>query len=153
MKNVWVLTVPLGVLIASTGCVVHDRDVQVVTTTPGTVVMTNAPPYVWDSAAWLGWDPAAGDDRVSFEATVDDPNGAGDVFGVWADVYDDWGGGVSVGSVELQPTGDPTLWVADVYNTWDGLYLDPYWGGYSVDFVVYDWYEAEGVMTVPLWTY
>jgi hypothetical protein len=140
------------------GCVVYDRDVAVVTpggatvtTTP--VLVTNAPPFVWDSAAYLSWDPWMGDDLVSFEATVDDPNGVGDVIGVWADVYDDWAGGVYVGTVELQPTNDPSFWVADVYNVVDGLYLDPYWGGYSVDFVVYDWYDDAGVSTVPLWTY
>lgn len=135
------------------GCVVHDRDVRVVETRPGPVVVTNAPPFVWDSAAYVSWDPRAGDDLVSFEATVDDPNGLGDVVGVWADVYDDWSGGIYVGSVELWPTTDPAFWVADVYNVLDGLYLDPFWGGYSVDFVVYDLYEDAGVMTVPLWSY
>lgn len=131
------------------GCVVHDHDVV----TTGPVVVTNAPPEVWDAAAYVSWDPAAFDDLVSFEATVTDGNGPGDVVAVWADVYDDWAGGVYVASVELQPTRDPELWVADVYNTWDGLYLDPYWGGYSVDFWVYDVYEDAGGRTVPLWTY
>jgi hypothetical protein len=134
----------------ATGCVVYDRDVDVVTPSGNPI---DAPPRVWDSAAWLSWDPYRGDDPVSFEATVNDPNGTGDLIGVWADVYDDWAGGVYVGTVELYPTSDPTFWVADVYNVGDGLYLDPYWGGYSVDFVVYDWYESAGVMTVPLWTY
>ena len=141
------------ILLLAPGCVVHERDVQGVRTIPGPVVTTNAAPFVWDSAAWMSWDPWQGDDLVSFEATVDDPNGVDDVIGVWADVYDDWAGGAWVATVELQPTTDPSYWVADVYNTWDGLYLDPYWGGYSVDFVVYDWAEDAGVQTVPLWTY
>jgi hypothetical protein len=144
-----------------TGCVVYDRDVgtygtyTTTTTTYSTpvIVVGNSLPFVWDSAAYFSWEPIVGDDLVSFEATVGDPDGIGDVLGVWADVYDDWSGGVYVATVELQPTNDPAFWVADVYNNVDGLYLDPYWGGYSVDFVVYDWYEDAGVMTVPLWSY
>lgn len=143
------------------GCVVYSRDVEVqepTTTTTSTVVVVEPPPvvvnyapYLQDGDAFVWFDPAYHDDVVSFTAVVDDPDGIGDVLGVWADIYDDWAGGQLVASVELVPTTDPYVWIADVSAA--DLWVDPYWGGYSVDLVVYDWYEDFGWITVPLETY
>lgn len=125
-----------------TACVVYADDGSY-TTPGGTVVVTNAPPYVIDSAAWVYYDPYYADDIWALEAWVDDPNGIGDVLGVWADVYD---GPVLVETFELYPTDDPSYW----YSDWLGStsYLDPFYPNYQVDFVVYDVYEDFGYQTV-----
>ncbi|MCB9686942.1 MAG: hypothetical protein H6735_18025 [Alphaproteobacteria bacterium] len=140
------------------GCVVYSRDVDVVQAPPDqTVVIVDPPvivnysPYVEGGDAFVWFDPAYHDDVVSFTAIVDDPDGVQDVLGVWADIYDDWAGGQLVASVELVPTSDPYVWIADVSA--HDLWVDPYWAGYSVDIVVYDWYEDFGWITVPLETY
>jgi hypothetical protein len=56
-----------------------------------------------------------------------------------------------VESFELYPTDDPYYWWSD----WLGstTYLDPFWGGYSVDIVAYDTYEDFGYATVWAETY
>lgn len=124
------------------GCVVYSDDGYTSTPGPGTVV-TNAPPYILDAAAWVYYDPYYADDIWALEATVDDANGIGDVIGVWADV---WDGDVLVESFELYPTDDPYYW----YSDWLGStsYLDPFWPNYQVDFVVYDQFEDFGYQTV-----
>lgn len=149
----------LAVPLLLPGCVVYSRDTVytepdetvVVVTEPPPVVVYNAAPWVDGGEAYVWFDPAAHADIVSLTAVVDDLDGIGDVLGVWADVYDDWAGGQLVASVELVPTTDPYVYVADVYAA--DLWVDPLWGGYSVDLVVYDWYEDFGWMTVPLQTY
>jgi hypothetical protein len=126
------------------GCVVYSDDVGY-TTGGYTTVVTNAPPYVIDSAAWVYFDTYYGDDIWAFEAWVDDPNGYGDILGVWADVYDG-NSTVPIESFELYPTDDPSYW----YSEWFGSTsrLDPFWPNYQVDFVVYDVYEDFGYDTV-----
>ena len=121
------------------------------TTVPGTVV-TNISPYVDDASAYVYFDPQADDDVWAFDAFVSDGNGIADVTQVWADVYDDFrGGGEPVESFELFQTSDPHEW----YSDWLGstTRLDPFYDGYSVDFVVYDAFEDFGYLTVPAQTY
>jgi hypothetical protein len=127
-------------------CVVYDSPGH--HTGGGTVVVTNAAPYVDFADAYVYYDPYYRDDIWTFEATVDDPNGVYDVVQVWADVYD---GPVLVESFELYPTDDPYYWFSD----WLGstTMLDPFWGGYSVDFVAYDAYDDFGWVTVWADTY
>ncbi|MEQ1566007.1 MAG: hypothetical protein ABMA64_10250 [Myxococcota bacterium] len=138
-------------LAVAPACVVYDVDPHPHGGGGSTVVVTNAPPYVVSADAWVYYDPAYGDDIWAFEAMVDDPNGVYDVIGVWADVYDEYAGGVLVESFELYPTNDPYVW----YSDWLGstTYLDPFWPGYTVDFVVYDAYDDFGWTTVWADTY
>lgn len=136
------------------GCVVYDYDDTTPTGPGGTVVIVedgNYDPYVVSAAAYVYFDQYYFDDIWTFEATVDDPNGVGDIIGVWADVYDEYAGGVLVESFELYPTNDPYFWFSDWFGstTW----LDPFWGGYTVDFVVYDSFECFGYTTVWAETY
>ncbi|MEQ1505651.1 MAG: hypothetical protein ABMB14_25685 [Myxococcota bacterium] len=132
---------------ATPGCVVYSDDY----TPGGGVIIENAAPYVTGADAWVYYDPYYVDDIWAFEATVDDPDGVLDVASVWADVYDEGAGGVLVESFELYPTDDPYYW----YSDWLGstTYLDPFWPSYSVDFVVYDAYDAYGYTTVWASTY
>lgn len=129
------------------GCVVYSYDHD----THGTVVTSNYPPSVTSAAAWVYYDPAYGDDIWAFEAFVDDPDGLLDVQQVWADVYDEWAGGILVESFELYPTDDPSYWYSDWYGS--TTMLDPFWDGYTVDFVAYDSYDAYGYATVWAETY
>lgn len=145
------LTLPTAVMMTAlaTGCVVYADDVG-----PGggggTVIVTdgNASPYITGADAYVYYDPYYFDDIWTFEAWVDDPNGVYDVVAVWADVYD---GPVLVESFELYPTNDPYYWWSD----WLGstTRLDPFWGGYSVDIVAYDAYDAFGFTTIWADTY
>ena len=134
-------------LAAAPGCVVYadDHDQRTV------VVVDNYAPYVSSADAWVYYDPFYNDDIWVFEAWVDDPDGPYDVISVWADVYDEYAGGVLVESFELYPTEDPYLW----YSDWLGrtTFLDPFWPGYTVDFVVYDSFEDFGYTTVWAETY
>ena len=142
-------------------CVVyddHDYDHShfTTTTTTTTWVSTNAAPFVSDAAAFVFYDPVHDDDIWAFEAVVDDPDGVGDVIGVWADVYDEGNGdeesgGRLVETFELYPTDDPYVW----YSEWLGSTstLDPYYTGYTVDLVVYDTFEDFGWLTVVPATY
>ena len=133
------------------GCVIYDDpDPGYFTTTTTTTVYVpvNAAPYVVEAEAYVFFDPVHDDDVWAFEAVVDDEDGIGDVIGVWADVYD---GDVLLETFELYPTEDPYVW----YSEWLGSTstLDPFWPGYSVDFVVYDTYEDFGWVTVTAATY
>jgi hypothetical protein len=100
---------------------------------------------------YVSYDPYYHDDVWSFEAWVGDANGVFDVVSVWADVYDEWSGGMLVESFELYPSNDPSFWFSD----WLGstTYLDPFWRGYTVDLVAYDAYGTYGWITVPAETY
>jgi hypothetical protein len=142
------MTMLASILAAAPGCVVYDYPHGHGGGGGGGTVVTNAAPYVDSAAAYVYYDGYWGDDIWAFEAVVDDPNGVYDVIGVWADVYD---GPVLVESFELYPTDDPYFWFSD----WLGstTRLDPFWGGYQVDFVVYDAYDDFGWMTVWADTY
>jgi hypothetical protein len=136
-------------LAAAPGCVVYTGH-------PGGgggggTVVTNIPPSVTSADAFVYYDPAYRDDIWAFDAFVDDGNGIGDVTQVWADVYDEYAGGVLVESFELYPTNDPYEW----YSDWLGstTTLDPFYPGYSVDFVVYDQFDDFGYLTVWADTY
>lgn len=145
-------SLPVLAAALSPGCVVYAHDPP---SDPGTVIVVEEPynraPYVLDAGAWVYWAPAYRDDVWAFEAFVDDPDGVGDVIGVWADVYDEYAGGQLAGSFELYPTSDPYVW----YSEWFGssTFLDPFWPGYTVDFVVYDAFEDYGWLTVWADTY
>lgn len=139
-------------LFGLSGCVVHSYDYDepdtVVIVDPGPV---NYSPVVLGADAGVYWDGYYGDDIWYFEADVDDGDSPYDVIGVWADVYDEYAGGVYVESFELFPTDDPYLW----YSDWLGrtTYLDPFYPGYTVDIVAYDSYEAFDVVTLWPSTY
>lgn len=138
-------------LLSSTACIVYDSPDHGGGGGGGGTVVTNAPPWVDDGAAYVTYDSFYNDDVWSFEAWVDDPNGVYDVVSVWADVYDDWAGGVLVESFELFPSEDPSFWYSDWYGS--STYLDPFWGGYSVDLVAYDVYDDFGWITIHVDTY
>jgi hypothetical protein len=143
-------TAPLLALVATSGCIVHSHDRY---EEPGTVIIVedNRGPLVHDAYAGVFWDDYYFDDVWTFEAQVDDPDGPYDVIGVWADVYDEYRGGVLVESFELYPTNDPYFWASD----WMGstTYLDPFYDGYTVDIVAYDSYEDFDWVTVWADTY
>ncbi len=129
-------TMFLGAL--ATGCVVYEDDVHVV---PAPVVVpADGPPWVDGADAFVWYDAYTGDFPWTFEAWVGDPMGPYDVVDVWADVWDEWAGGIYVGSYQLLPTSDPAYYAVSVGYTG----LDPYWGGYTVDVAAYD---AQGSYT------
>lgn len=135
------------------GCVVHSYDKY--EEPPHTVVVVEQPingaPVVFDADAFVFYDPFYQDDIWVFDAWVDDPEGPFDVIGVWADVYDEYAGGILVESLELYPTDDAFFWTSD----WLGrtTYLDPFWPGYTVDLVAYDAWECFGWTTIWIDTY
>lgn len=148
--------VATAVALLGQGCTVYSYDTATTpyyttTTTSTWVVETNSPPAVISADAGVYWDAAYFDDIWYFDAVVDDYNGAFDVLGVWADVYDECAGGVLVQSFELYPTSDPFVWSAEYFgsDTW----LDPYYSCYTVDLVAYDVYEDYGWMTIWAATY
>jgi hypothetical protein len=112
---------------------------------------SNYAPDVIGADAFVFYDGFYGDDIWTFEATVDDLNGPYDVVQVWADIYDESAGGVLIESFELYPTNDPYVW----YSDWLGssTWLDPFHGGYTVDIVAYDSFNAFGYQTLWVSTY
>jgi hypothetical protein len=142
----------------ATGCVFVDGEpppeTVVVTTDPmvyeEVVVIENAAPYILMADAGCYWEPAYRDELWYFEADVDDADSPFDVVAVYADVYDDFTG-EWVDSFELFPTDDPYFWVSD----WMGssTWLDCHYGGYVVDFVAYDSFDAMDIVSVYPWTY
>lgn len=138
----------VALMLLAPGCVVYSYDVQ---QDPPPVYVDNYAPILVDGYAGVFFDTFYGDDVWTFEATVDDPDGAFDILGVWADVYDEYRGGVLVESFELYPTDDPYFW----YSDWFGstTFLDPFYSGYTVDIVVYDQYESFDFITVWADTY
>jgi len=136
----------LPIALAASGCVVYDDpDPDVV------VVQKNHSPVLVDGSAWVYYDAGLRDDIWTFDSVVDDPDGFRDIIGVWADVYDEWSGGVPVESFELFPTNDPAYWFSDWYGS--TTRLDPFYRGYTVDLVVYDTYEEFDWITVWAETY
>ena len=138
---------------AAPGCVVYSGPggpstwTTTTTTVTTSTVVTNIPPSVDAASARVYYDPGYGDDVWEFDAFVSDGNGLGDVTQVWADVYDDLAGGTQpVESFELYPTNDAREWFSD----WLGstTQLDPFYHGYSVDFVVYDQFDDAGYLTL-----
>lgn len=128
-------------------CVVYDYPNQ-----PGTpVVVPNSAPYIDYAASYVGWDPYYGDDIWSFEIGVNDPDGVYDVQYAWADVYDEWYGGALVESFDMAPSNDPTFWYSDWFGS--STYLDPFWGGYTVDLIACDSFDVCTVATVIPDTY
>ncbi len=140
------------VLATAPACIVYTHDDHV---PPAEVLIVedwvNVPPEVLSAEAGVYWEPMSLDDVWYFEAVVDDGNGPYDVVAVYADVYDEYRGGVMVESFPLYPTNDPFLWTSD----WVGssTFLDPFHGGYTVDFVAYDAVDDWGVQTVWATTY
>jgi hypothetical protein len=128
-----------------TGCLLYAYDT---TEDPYVVVMErdNASPLVLEAGAGVFWDGGFRDDIWYFDAIVGDPNGIYDVTAVWVDVYDDFGGYALVESFPLYPTDDPTLWSSEWLGS--SLYLDPFYRGYTVEFVVYDQWDAAGFLAV-----
>lgn len=139
-------------LIATTGCIYVDRDIeQPVYDDPGVVIVeTNDAPVVYDAVSGCYYDDYNRDDIWYFEGWVDDYNGPYDVTQVWADVFDDWTG-EWVESFELFATGDPSRWYSDYLAS--STYLDCWYGQYSVDIVAYDSWEDAGVLTIRPFTY
>ncbi|MBX2800929.1 MAG: hypothetical protein KTR31_24830 [Myxococcales bacterium] len=141
----------LALLLLAPGCYVYSNDVDRVPPPDAPVVITNYAPIVSDGYAGVLYDGYYGDDVWTFEAVVDDPDGVLDVVGVWADVYDEYAGGVLVESFELFPTDDPYFWVSDWYGS--TTFLDPFYAGYTVDIVAYDSYDDFDFITVWADTY
>lgn len=143
--------ISLGLVLLTTGCVVYSSD----NGTPGGDVYyddtVNYTPTVLDAEAGCYFDSYYYDDIWYFEAAVDDLNGVYDVTTVWADVYDEYAGGQYVESFELFPTADPHIWFSDWLGS--STYLDCYYDGYTVDFVVYDQFEDSDFETVWAYTY
>ncbi len=139
------LSIPMLVLAASVGCVVYTDDVH-----HDDYVESNYSPYIEGAEAGVFYDDYAHDDVWYFDASVDDPDGVYDVVEVWADVFDERSGEM-VESFELYSTNDPYFWTSEWYGY--DTYLDPFYDGYSVDFVAYDAYDAYDVLTVWAITY
>jgi len=110
----------------------------------------NATPYINWADAGCYYDGYFNDDIWYFQADVDDANGVFDVTAVYADVYDirtgQW-----VETFELFPTSDPYVWFSDWLGS--STYLDCYYGGYEVDIVAYDVYDAYDVLSLAPATY
>lgn len=132
------------------GCIVYTYDTieepAVVVVEPG-----NASPLVIEAGAGVFWDPGFRDDIWYFDAIVADPNGIYDVTSVWVDVYDDFGGQFLVESFPLYPTNDPSLWSSEWLGS--SVYLDPFYTGYTVEFVAYDQLDAMGFLAVSPFVY
>jgi hypothetical protein len=133
------------------GCVVYEQDAHVDTVPviaeplpPAGVVVVDGAPWVDAAAVWVGFD--GWQYVVTFEAWVNDPLGPYDVAAVWVDVWDEWAGGFYVASYELMPTTDPAYWTV----AWEAgaAGIDPFWGGYTADVVVYDLMGASTWTTV-----
>lgn len=123
-------TLIAAALLALPACVVYDSD-----TRPGPV--NYAPAITWAEAGCF-WDNGAYDWVWYFDADVTDPDGLVDVWEVYADVFDERNGQL-VDSFLLSDFGGgfwSTEWLQ--YQTW----LDCSYGGYVVDFVAYDTYDA-----------
>ncbi len=106
----------------------------------------NWDPAIVDADAGCFYDPALREDVWWFEAEVIDWDGIGDVESVDVWVYDDWRGGRLVDSFALYPVGDPYYWYAEVLER--HTLLDCYYPGYSVDFIVWDFYDGYAIRTV-----
>lgn len=104
----------------------------------------NAPPVFTYADAGCYPDDYYRDFVWYFDADVDDPDGYLDVTEVYADVYDSWNGSW-VDGFELYPEVGVT-W----YSAWVGesTWLDCTYDGYVVDFTAFDSYGASDVVSV-----
>lgn len=109
-------------------------------------MVVNSVPWVADAEAGVYWDNYNRDDIWYFEADTADADGVFDVVSVWADVYDEYANAAYITSFELYPTDDPAYWYSDWLGRSTGL--DPYYDGYTVDFVAYDTYGDSSYTTV-----
>lgn len=132
------------------GCTVYTSD-TVIVDQPAPAPHLNLPPEIISVESGVYWDSFNRDDIWYFDAYVTDPNGPFDIIAVWADVYDDYRGGFLVDAFELYPTDDPYVWFSD----WLGhtTYLDPFYTGYTVEFVVYDSWESVTIAAAVPYTY
>lgn len=148
MKNARLLTALLATSLTS-GCVIYtDDDDNDYTPPPQQDV--NYAPLIGFAEAGCYWDNYNGDFIWYFDSHVFDDDGWRDIRSVHADVYDAYGDWVD--SFELyRETPDPDVWFSDwlQYST----YLDCYYGGYTVDFVAYDQYEAYDIVSTQPYTY
>ncbi|MBN1336136.1 MAG: hypothetical protein JXB39_09260 [Deltaproteobacteria bacterium] len=124
------------------GCIVYDSDVR-------DPPPPNQPPYIAWAEAGCYWDGYGGDYVWYFEADVDDPNGAGDVIAVYADVYDDWSG-EWIDGFELY-WYDGITWFSDWWES--STWLDCYYAYNVVEFTAYDYFEAVDVVDVYPYVY
>jgi len=140
-------TALIGLLSFASSCTVYTQDTYVEPATETIIVQdVNSTPYVVSGYAGVWFDQVYLDDVWVFEVTADDPDSPWDVVSVFADVYDEYRGGVLIETFELYPTDDPRIW----YSDWFGstTLLDPFYNGYTVDLVAYDSYDSFDWITV-----
>lgn len=128
---------PLLAALVSTGCLVYEEP------GPGPGPVNHAPFVEWADAGCY-WDGYYADHIWYFEADITDPDGNLDVVAVYADVYD--ARGEWADSFELYPTQDPVFWFSDWLGSSTWLSCD--YGGYVVDIVAYDSFDAYDVLSI-----
>lgn len=106
----------------------------------------NWAPDVTDASAGCFWDTHDNRYYWYFDAAVDDLDGLGDIVSVEANVYDDWRGGRWVDGFALDPTTDAWDWYTEVPEA--ATRLDCHYHGYTVEFVVWDYYDDTGTLSV-----
>lgn len=109
----------------------------------------NASPWFNFAESGCFWDGHYGDDIWYFYADADDPNGPMDVVEVYADVYDSWDG-AWIDGFELVPL-NAYEWYSEfpAHNTW----LDCFYRGYDVVFTAVDSFGASATLSVMPYTY
>lgn len=139
----------LAIAAAASGCIVYEDDGPPPYDDPPPPAQ-NAAPYVLGADAGCFYDGYYADDIWYFEADANDPDGPLDVVAVYADVYDQRTGEWQ-DSFELYPTDDPVYWFSD----WLGstTWLDCWYGGYVVDIIAYDSFDAYDIVSVRPWTH
>jgi hypothetical protein len=146
-------------LLITTGCIIYAEDDGVYedqyTDYPAASVeidwQINSSPIMLDAYAGCYWDSLSFDDIWEFEGIVADGDGLRDVVSVWADVYDEYAGGVFIESFPLFESSIPGVWYSDwrASSTWLSCFYD----GYTVDLVVYDSWDEFDYLTVWANTY
>jgi len=140
------LAVAIGAISMTTGCVVYTDDDHHQQDPPAYV---NYEPEIAWAEAGCYYDDYNRDFVWWFDSAVFDDNGHNDIYAVYADVYDRHG---FVDSFELyNETPDPDEWFSD-WLQWS-TNLDCYYGGYEVEFVAYDVYDAVDFYAVYPATY
>ena len=140
------LTLALGAISLTTGCVVYtdDHDHQ----DPPEYV--NYTPHVSWAESGCYYDDYNNDFIWWFETEIFDDNGRQDIVAVYADVYSFHGN--LVDSFELyNETADPDIWFSD-WLQWS-TNLDCYNDGYEVDIVAYDSFDTYDAVTIYPYTY
>lgn len=140
-----ILPLAIGFISLTTGCVVYTDDGHQNEPEP---YVNYSPDITWAESGCY-YDEYNHDFVWWFDTQVFDDNGHYDISAVYADVYGPQG---LVDSFELyNETADPNEWFSD-WLQWS-TYLDCYYGGYEVEFVAYDVYDAVDVYTVYPATY